>query len=96
LGETALEGEEVTDRERLKHEICVLGDIIEANAVVLASKTMNNDDRELLRRQMTRREATRKLLQARLDRAPAAPSATFSGAEVGDARVKPCGHEAQR
>jgi hypothetical protein len=35
---------------------------------VLASKTMSNDDRESLRRQMARRVATRRLMKQRLAR----------------------------
>jgi hypothetical protein len=35
----------VTEREKLKREIYVLGQIIKANAVALASKSMNDEDR---------------------------------------------------
>jgi hypothetical protein len=58
----------VTEREKLKREIYVLGQIIKANAVALASKSMNDEDRELLQRQMATRTAHQKLLQKRLDR----------------------------
>jgi hypothetical protein len=58
----------VTEREKLKREIYVLGQIIKANAVALASKSMNDEDRELLQRQMATRTANQKLLQKRLDR----------------------------
>jgi hypothetical protein len=59
---------EVTEQEKLKREIYVLGQIIGANASVLASKTMSDGDRELLERQMTTRMTHQKLLQQRLDR----------------------------
>ena len=55
-------------RDKLKHEIYVLGKIIEANASTLTSKTMNDEDREALQEQMTTRMAHLKLLQQRLDR----------------------------
>jgi hypothetical protein len=55
-------------RDKLKHEIQVLEQIIEANASMLSSKTMNDDDREALQRQMTTRSAHLKLMQKRLDR----------------------------
>ncbi len=55
-------------RDKLKDEIYGLGQIIEANALTLTSKTMNDDDREALQRQMNTRMAHRKLLQKRLDR----------------------------
>jgi len=55
-------------RDKLKHEIYVLGKIIEANASTLTSKTMNDEDREALQKQMTTRMAHLKLLQQRLDR----------------------------
>jgi hypothetical protein len=58
----------LTDEERLEREIHVLEETIKGNASVLASKTMSNDIRESLQRQMTRRMATRKLLQQRLAR----------------------------
>src|SRR3981189_807697 len=35
-------------RDKLEHEIYVLGKIIEANASTLTSKTMNDEDREAL------------------------------------------------
>jgi len=55
-------------RDKLKHEIYALGKIIEANASTLTSKTMNDEDREVLQRQMATRMAHLKLLQQRLDR----------------------------
>jgi hypothetical protein len=55
-------------RDKLRDEIYGLGQIIEANALTLTSKTMNDDDREALQRQMNTRMAHRKLLQKRLDR----------------------------
>jgi hypothetical protein len=55
-------------RDKLKHEIYVLEQTIEANASTLTSKTMNNEDREALQRQMTTRMAHLKLMQKRLDR----------------------------
>jgi len=58
----------VTEREKLKREIQVLGQILQANAGALASKTMKDHDRELLQRQVAVRTAHQKLLQQRLDR----------------------------
>jgi hypothetical protein len=55
-------------RNNLKRDIEVLGQTIEANALILKSKTLNDDDREALQRQMTTRLAHQKLLQQRLDR----------------------------
>ena len=42
----------MTGREKLKREIYLLGQTIETNALTLASKTMNANDREALERQM--------------------------------------------
>jgi hypothetical protein len=53
----------VTERERLECEIYELGEIIKANAAALASKTISDDARELLKHQMTRRMAHQKLMQ---------------------------------
>jgi hypothetical protein len=53
---------------RLKHDIDLLAQTIQSNALTLKSKTMNDDDREALQRQMTIRVAHQKLLQKRLDR----------------------------
>ena len=58
----------MTDRERLKREIRLLAQTIEANARTLASKTMTLDDREGLERQMAIRVAHQRLLERRLDR----------------------------
>jgi hypothetical protein len=61
----------VTERppwNRLKHDIDLLAQTIQSNALTLKSKTMNDDDREALQRQMTIRVAHQKLLQKRLDR----------------------------
>jgi hypothetical protein len=58
----------MTDRERLKCEIRLLAQTIEANARTLASKTMTLDDREGLERQMAIRVAHQRLLELRLDR----------------------------
>ena len=58
----------MTEHERLKREIKLLAQTIEANAVTLASKTMTLDDREALKRQMTIRIAHQRLLERRLDR----------------------------
>jgi hypothetical protein len=43
----------VTEREKLKRGIHLLGEAMEADALTLPSKTMNQDDREALERQMT-------------------------------------------
>jgi hypothetical protein len=56
----------LTEQERLNREIHTLEGIIKSNASVLASKTMCKEDREALKRQMTRRVETRKLLTQRL------------------------------
>ena len=64
-----------TEREKLKREIYELGQVIQSNASVLATKTMYDRDREALRRQMTVRMAHLKLLQRRLDRLAASKSA---------------------
>jgi hypothetical protein len=58
----------VDDREKLKREIYMLGQMIEANAQTLASKTMYLEDREALKRQMAIRVEHQKLLQRRLAR----------------------------
>jgi len=58
----------VTEREKLEREIYTLGQIIGSNASTLSSKTMNNDDRAALQRQMTTRISHLKLLQKRLER----------------------------
>jgi hypothetical protein len=55
-------------QDKLKHEIYVFEHIIEANASTLTSKTMNDDDREALKRQITIRLGHQKLLQNRLKR----------------------------
>jgi hypothetical protein len=65
---SAWEGHVVTEREKLQREIYELGRIIQSNALVLASKTMYERDRESLQRQMTVRMEHQKLLQRRLDR----------------------------
>ena len=58
----------MTDREKLKREIFLLGQTIQANASALASKVMSDEDRESLQRQMTVRVTRQGLLQQRLDR----------------------------
>jgi hypothetical protein len=55
-------------RNQLKHEVYLLGKMIESNASTLTSKTMNDDDRGALQRLMTTRMAHLKLLRQRLDR----------------------------
>ena len=54
-------------RNKLKHDIELLGQTINANALTLKSKTLNDDDREALQRQMATRVAHQKLLQQRLN-----------------------------
>ena len=61
-------GNEVTEREKLKREIYMLGQIIQTNAAALATKSLNDEDRDSLKRQMTLRLTHQKLLQQRLDR----------------------------
>jgi hypothetical protein len=58
----------VTEREKLRREIYILAQIIKTNATALATKSLNDEDRELLQRQMTLRLTHQKLLQQRLDR----------------------------
>jgi hypothetical protein len=58
----------VTEQERLRHEIYLLGQIIKADALALASKTMNDPERELLHRQITIRTAHQERLRRRLNR----------------------------
>jgi hypothetical protein len=58
----------VTKQERLRHEIYVLGQIVKADALALASKTMNDHERELLHRQITTRTAHQEALRRQLDR----------------------------
>ena len=58
----------MTKWEKLEHEIYVLGEIINSNTKTIASKAMNDQDREALTRQVDIRTAHRKLLQQRLDR----------------------------
>ena len=53
----------VTEREKLKRGIHLLGEAMEADALALASKTMNLDDREALERQMTILRAHQRLRQ---------------------------------
>jgi len=57
----------VTEREKLKRGIHLLGEAMEADALTLASKTMNLDDRKALERQMTILRAHQRLLLQRLD-----------------------------
>jgi len=58
----------VTEREKLKRGIHLLGEAMEADVLALASKTMNLDDREALERQMTILRAHQRLLLQRLYR----------------------------
>jgi hypothetical protein len=67
----------VTEQEKLKREIYMLAQIIETNALTLASKTMSPDDRKALERQMAIRAAHQRLLQQRLDRLPPGPAEPF-------------------
>jgi hypothetical protein len=60
--------QQMTDLEKLQHEIYLLGEIINSNAAALKSKAMSDEDREALQRQITMRTAHRKVLQQRLDR----------------------------
>jgi hypothetical protein len=62
------EDNEVTDREKLKREIYTFGMINDASVSTLKSKTMSDDDRVALMRQIAIRTAHQKLLQQRLKR----------------------------
>jgi hypothetical protein len=70
----------VTDREKLKREILLLGQTIQANASALASKVMSDEDRQSLQRQMAVRVAHQNLLQRRLDRLSPAPDDRIASA----------------
>ena len=58
----------LTEVQKLQHEIYLLGEIINSNSVALKSKSMSNEDREALHRQISVRTAHKKILQQRLDR----------------------------
>jgi hypothetical protein len=58
----------MTELEKLQHEIYLLGEIINSNAATLKSKTMSDEDREALRRQIAVRTSHRNVLLQRLDR----------------------------
>jgi hypothetical protein len=60
--------EQTTDLEKLQREIYLLGATIDSNAAALKSKTMSDEDREALKRQITVRTAHRNLLLQRLRR----------------------------
>jgi hypothetical protein len=62
------EDNEVTDREKLKREIYLFDTINDASVSTLKSKTMSDDDRVALKRQIAIRTAHQKLLQQRLNR----------------------------
>jgi hypothetical protein len=62
------EDNEVTDREKLKREIHLFDSINDASVSTLKSKTMSDDDRLALKRQIAIRMAHQKLLQQRLNR----------------------------
>ena len=62
------EDNEVTDREKLKREIHLFDAINDAGVSTLKSKTMSDDDRVALKRQIAIRMAHQKLLQQRLNR----------------------------
>jgi hypothetical protein len=57
-----------TQLQKLQHEIYILGEIINSNAAALKSKSMSDEDREALQRQINVRTAHKKLLEQRLDR----------------------------
>jgi hypothetical protein len=60
--------EPTTDFEKLQREIYLLGATIDSNAAALKSKTMSDEDREALKRQINVRTAHKNLLLQRLDR----------------------------
>ena len=62
------EDNEVTDREKLKREIHLFDSINDASVSTLKSKTMSDDDRVALKRQIAIRKTHQKLLQQRLNR----------------------------
>jgi hypothetical protein len=62
------EDNEEMDREKLKREIHLFDAINDAGVSTLKSKTMSDDDRVALKRQIAIRMAHQKLLQQRLNR----------------------------
>jgi hypothetical protein len=58
----------MTERKKLEHKIYVLGQIVKANMSALNSKSMRDDDRDALQRQITIRLGHQRLLQNRLKR----------------------------
>ena len=60
--------EQTTDVEKLQREIYLLGKTIDSNAAALKSKTMSDEDRVALKRQINIRTAHKNLLLQRLDR----------------------------
>jgi hypothetical protein len=62
------EDNEEMDREKLKREIHLFDAINDAGVTTLKSKTMSDDDRLALKRQIAIRMAHQKLLQQRLNR----------------------------
>ena len=62
------EDNEVMDREKLKREIHLFDAINDAGVSTLKSKTMSDDDRVALKRQIAIRKTHQKLLQQRLNR----------------------------
>jgi hypothetical protein len=62
------DSQQMTDLEKLQHEIYLLGETINSNGTALKSKTMSEEDREALKWQITVRTSHRNLLLQRLDR----------------------------
>ena len=60
--------QQTTDVEKLQREIYLLRKTIDSNTAALKSKTMSDEDREALKRQINRRTAHKNLLLRRLDR----------------------------
>jgi hypothetical protein len=57
-----------SELQKLQHEIYLVGEIISSNAAAFRSKSMSDEDREALQRQVSVRTAHKKLLERRLDR----------------------------
>ena len=67
----------MTQRDMLQREVEILEAVIRQNESVLASKTMSEDDREALERQMAIRITHRNVLRKQLDHHPSNASSAL-------------------
>ena len=65
---SAQRDQQMTELEKLQHEIYLLEETINSNGTALKSKTMSDEDQEALKWQITVRTSHRNLLLQRLDR----------------------------